>query len=124
MDSRRDWVQPIQSEVDDAFKYVFGNAVISANKTGLEKEERVKDEERNYSLKGSKEILRTVDGLIAHLKKSEDNALGLMSESDANKAKTTFKTLSDLLVKAIKDEEVNSQVYADFSDDKIKSKVA
>jgi hypothetical protein len=122
VDSRRDWVQPIQSEVDDAFKYVFGNAVISANKTGLEKEERVKDEERNYSLKGSKEILRTVDGLIAHLKKSEDNALGLMSESDAHKAKVSFKTLANLLVKAIKDEEVNNQVYADYSDDKIKTK--
>jgi len=124
LDSRSDWVQPIQSDVEDAFKITFGNATVNANKTGIEKEERVKDEERNYSLNGSKEILRTVDGLIAHLKKSEDNALGLMSKGDAEKAKTTFKTLADLLVKAIKDEEVNNQVYADFSDNKTKSKVA
>ena len=120
--SRSDWVQPVQSDVEDAFKITFGNATVNANKTGIEKEERVKDEERNYSLNGSKEILRTVDGLIAHLKKSEDNALGLMSEGDAEKAKISFKTLSDLLVKAIKDEEVNNQVYADYSDDKIKTK--
>ena len=124
LDSRSDWVQPIQSDVEDAFKITFGNATINANKTGIEKEERVKDEERNYSLKGSKEILRTVDGLIAHLKKSEDNALGLMSESDANKAKVSFKTLADLLVKAIKDDQVNNEVYADFSDNKTKRKVA
>ena len=122
--SRTDWVQPIQSDVEDAFKITFGNATVNANKTGIEKEERVKDEERNYSLKGSKEILRTVDGLIAHLKKSEDNALGLMSEGDADKAKVSFKTLADLLVKAIKDDQVNNEVYADFSDNKTKKKVA
>jgi len=122
LDSRSDWVQPIQSDVEDAFKITFGNATINSNKTGIEREERVKDEERNYSLNGSKEILRTVDGLIAHLKKSEDNALGLMSEGDANKAKISFKTLADLLVKAIKDDQVNNEVYADYSDDKIKTK--
>jgi len=122
LDSRSDWVQPIQSDVEDAFKITFGNATINSNKTGIEREERVKDEERNYSLNGSKEILRTVDGLIAHLKKSEDNALGLMSKGDAEKAKTTFKTLADLLVKAIKDDQVNNEVYADYSDDKIKTK--
>ena len=47
-----------------------------------------------------------------------------MSEGDADKAKVSFKTLADLLVKAIKDDQVNNEVYADFSDNKTKKKVA
>ena len=58
--SRSDWVMPIQSEVGDAYKYIFGTATLNENKTGLTKETRVKDSEKMFSLEGDKEQLKTI----------------------------------------------------------------
>ena len=88
--------------------------------------QRIKDEDRVYSFKNNDEVIRTTENFIKLLANDEGYLHLVVADKKRNKLSKLFTDLSDKLKDAVKSNayEEKDAYVADFSDNKMKKKVA
>jgi hypothetical protein len=124
-----------QTFIRDAWSIKFGDGKLDADEVGIEREERIKDEERDLSFKTSGEWLRTLQTL-SKLLNSNSGYLHLVTDAKKQKELSDlFVKVSGQLTNAVKENDVENSTApaglldklcqeADFSHQNLKSKVA